>query len=221
MYHGIFVSIARLKNRCVPLCVSSYRSLTLSKSSSENLWTKYNDQLKKRPLLTKCITSGLLSLAADILCQVGFSPTEPEKSTTSLDAARAAKFTALGAFFTGPALHFWYGWLGSIIPGGQLSSVLKRLLLDQCFFAPTFLTSFFSIALLLDGTPEKIIGKIRSDLWSTVQANYIVWVPCQFINFMLVPPHLQVLFANAVGFFWNIYLSYSTYKGPGNGPKLA
>lgn len=217
--YRIFISLVRPKKGSL----SSYRSLTLHKnnpSTNENLWTRYNDQLKRRPLLTKCITSGILSFAADIVCQVGFSSPEAENSTV-VDGVRAAKFTVLGTFFTGPALHFWYGWLGSMIPGGQLSSVLKRLLLDQCLFAPTFLTSFFSIALLLDGTPEKIIGKIRNDLWSTVQANYIVWVPCQFINFMLVPPHLQVLFANVIGFFWNIYLSYSTYKGPGDGPKLA
>lgn len=183
----------------------------------KNIWTMYNNSLKKNPLLVKCLTSGILSFIADIVCQFGFSKTEHKETIHNLDGARAAKFTFLGTAFTAPALHFWYGWLGNKIPGVTFLSVITRLLLDQFIFAPCFLTSFFSLALLLDGTPEKIVDKIRNDLLQTVRANYIVWVPCQFINFLLVPAHLQVLFANSVGFFWNIYLSYSTFKSAADG----
>lgn len=179
-------------------------------------WTLYNDSLVRRPLLTKSITSGILSLGADVLCQISFpnpiSKVSSENDKPRFDILRAAKFTFLGTFFTAPALHYWYGFLMKRFPGMQLKEALKRLFLDQTFFAPSFLSSFFSAALLLDGYPEKILPKIKADLIQTMLANYSVWVPCQFINFRLVPPHLQVLFANFVGFFWNIYLSYSTFK---------
>ena len=33
-----------------------------------------------------------------------------------------------------------------------------------------------------------------------------------FINFKFIPPHLNVLFSNSLGFFWNIYLSYASYR---------
>jgi len=165
-----------------------------------------------------------LSFGGDILCQALFPPTSSARSLShsngdrerqenlTIDFFRTAKFAFLGTVLTVPALHYWYGFLTRIISGVQFSSTMKRLFLDQIFFAPFFLTSFFSSALLLDGNAESIPTKLQNDLIGTLKANYIVWVPCQFINFMMVPPHLQVLFANSVGFFWNIYLSYSTYK---------
>jgi len=66
--------------------------------------------------------------------------------------------------------------------------------------------------MILDGDFNKIPAKLKADWFPTVVANYAVWVPCQFVNFRFVPPHLQVLWANCVGFFWNIYLSYTCYK---------
>jgi protein Mpv17 len=42
--------------------------------------------------------------------------------------------------------------------------------------------------------------------------NYAVWVPAMFINFKFVPPTLQVLFSNFIGFGWNIYLSKISYQ---------
>jgi hypothetical protein len=41
-------------------------------------------------------------------------------------------------------------------------------------------------------------------------ANWCVWIPAQMINFGFVPLQFQVLFNNALGLFWNAYLSYSS-----------
>lgn len=65
---------------------------------------------------------------------------------------------------------------------------------------------------MLEGTPEKIPDKIKNDLLQTVAMNYAVWIPSQFLNFKYIPPHYQVLWANVVGFFWNVYLSMSANK---------
>jgi len=98
------------------------------------------------------------------------------------------------------------------IPGVTTIATLKRLFLDQSCFAPVFLTSFFSSALVLDGKSDQIVNKLKSDLGSTIIANYTVWVPSMFINFRFVPAQYQVLFSNFIGFFWNIYLSHATFK---------
>jgi protein Mpv17 len=66
--------------------------------------------------------------------------------------------------------------------------------------------------MIMDGTPEKIPEKLHAEWASTIIANWSLWVPCQFFNFKLVPPQFQVLFANVVGLFWNVYLSAATYK---------
>ena len=59
---------------------------------------------------------------------------------------------------------------------------------------------------------NQIIAKLRQDWIEVVKANYAVWVPAQYINFSRVPPQFQVLFANTIGLFWNIYLSLMSHK---------
>ena len=39
---------------------------------------------------------------------------------------------------------------------------------------------------------QDVRNKLRNDLKPTVIANWKLWVPAQFINFRMVPPHLQV-----------------------------
>lgn len=72
-----------------------------------------------------------------------------------------------------------------------------------------FLGLFFVALGILDGQSlHEIEMKLRTDLYGTVVYNATLWIPAQLINFSLVPAPLQVLFANGIGFFWNIYLSY-------------
>lgn len=45
---------------------------------------------------------------------------------------------------------------------------------------------------VLQGKGHEVKSKLRNDLKPTVIANWKLWVPAQFINFRMVPPHLQV-----------------------------
>lgn len=40
-----------------------------------------------------------------------------------------------------------------------------------------------------------------------------------FLNFRAVPPTYQVLFSNGVGFVWNMYLSYQSFKPRADGDR--
>ena len=182
------------------------------RASNYNLWAKYLEYLKESPITTKCVTSGFLSCGADIVCQVQFGDDVLTKKDTELDLWRVLKFTSIGTFFVGPVLHFWYGLLSRLFVGASLFSTIQRVAMDQLVFAPLFIPAFFSIILILDGKPELIWDKLKSDWASTMLTNYSVWVPAMFLNFKYVPPTLQVLFSNGVGFGWNIYLSYMSYK---------
>lgn len=42
--------------------------------------------------------------------------------------------------------------------------------------------------------------------------NYKLWPAVTMINFMYIPMKYQVLFANFVGIFWNMYMSYIAYR---------
>lgn len=50
--------------------------------------------------------------------------------------------------------------------------------------------------------------KLEHDYVDTVQTNWILWVPYQFVNFRYVKKDYQVLASNAMGMVWNCYLSY-------------
>ena len=93
------------------------------------------------------------------------------------------------------------------------SAVAPRLLLDQLAFAPCFIPAFVTSLLYLEGHPQPL-AEAQSRWWSTLQANWRLWVPAQLINFAVVPIHFQVLFANGVAVCWNIYLSWATHRTP-------
>lgn len=191
----------------------------------DSWWAMYNESLRKNPLTTKAVTAGVIAAAADVTCQIGFKPKSQQHGIdydhaskqagdelAHVDWMRVAKFTILNALFVTPAIHYWYGFLNAKIAGAATGAVLKRVGLDQFAFNPILLPGIFSGSLLLDGTPEKIPEKIKADWASTLLTLNMVWVPVQLANFKFVPPPLQVLVVNVVGFFWNIYLSHSTFK---------
>lgn len=196
------------------VAVRNLRAARRFSTAAPTFWNKYDTFTLRRPVLAKCITGGVLAFIADIVTQVGLSDavSKNKYDEITIDWLRVLKFTAIGGMFVPPILHYWYGFLVARIPGVTISSVLKRLALDQLCFAPVFLPCFISVAMILDGKAADIPDKLKADWFPTVVANYSVWVPCQFINFRFVPPHQQVLFANFVGFFWNMYLSYTCYN---------
>ncbi|CAM9710783.1 unnamed protein product [Choristocarpus tenellus] len=129
-----------------------------------------------------------------------------------IDWGRCARFSFLGAALVAPALHYWYALLVKRIPGTLAPSVAKRLAVDQFIFSPALMVAFFSSVMLLDGKVAKIPDKLRRDFWPTLVSNWGYWMPAQVVNFRLVPPMYQVLYANVLGFFWNIFLSSQSFK---------
>ncbi len=168
------------------------------------LWALYQHSLATKPLPTKVATSALLSGMGDATAQLAIEKKE------LLDRKRLAIFTALGGVLVAPALHTWYATLIDRIPGGAAPQVAKRVLCDQLLFAPLMLPTFMGAMLVLEGKPDPL-AEIERAYWPALVANWKIWTPASTINFGLVPPHLQVLFANGVSFIWNSYLSYVSH----------
>jgi len=63
---------------------------------------------------------------------------------------------------------------------------------------------------VLEGLPDGLGGaadRISNGYVPTLLRAWAVYIPTQFINFSLVPPHLRFVFVNVVSLFWNTYLS--------------
>ncbi|CAM9721811.1 unnamed protein product, partial [Phaeothamnion confervicola] len=71
-----------------------------------------------------------------------------------------------------------------------------------------FLVTILSVLQVADGRASQVPDKLKQDFVPTLISNWGVWMPAVALNFRFVPPRFQVLFSNAVGFFWQIYLSH-------------
>lgn len=172
----------------------------------QGLWDIYMRWVERYPLLTKGATCAVLNAVGDVTSQVFV------EKNAAVDFHRLMVFSALGAFLVAPALHFWYLTLSKIVTAVGTRGAILRLAADQLAFAPFFNALFISVLMTVEGKSNQIIPKLQQDLIPTVQANWLLWVPAQFVNFRYVPQNLQVLFANMVALIWNTYLSFASHK---------
>lgn len=177
-----------------------------SGGSKWSLLSWYLSLLEKYPVLTKGVTSALLTLIGDLICQVTID------QVPSLDLKRTFLFTLLGLVLVGPTLHFWYLYLSRLVTLTGASGAFLRLLLDQFVFSPIFIGVFLSTLLTLEGRPSEVVPKLQQEWFSAVLANWQLWIPFQFLNFRFVPQQFQVLAANVVALAWNVILSYKAHK---------
>ncbi|XP_029999786.1 peroxisomal membrane protein 2 [Sphaeramia orbicularis] len=174
------------------------------------LLQQYLILLKKYPILTKSVTSGILSGLGNILSQVLEARKKARNgaSVEEIDTAGVARYAIYGLFITGPVSHYFYQLMEVWMPSTDPYCIIKRLLLDRLIFAPGFLLLFYLVMNLLEAKGwvdfEK---KMRSSYWTALKMNWKVWTPFQFINVNFVPVQFRVLFANMVALFWYAYLA--------------
>lgn len=174
--------------------------------SKWSLLSWYLALLENHPVLTKAVTSALLNLVGDLICQLLID------KVPSLDLKRMFLFTFLGLALVAPTLHFWYLYLSKLVTTPGASGAFLRLVIDQFIFAPTFVGVFLSALLTLEGRPSQVMQKLQQDWFSSVLANWKLWIPFQFLNFLIVPQQFQVLAANFIALIWNVILSYKAHK---------
>ncbi|KAB1200624.1 Protein Mpv17 [Morella rubra] len=167
---------------------------------------KYLALLAKYPVSTKALTSALLTLIGDLICQLVID------QVPSLDWKRTFLFTLLGLVLVGPTLHFWYLYLSRLVTLPGASGALLRLVLDQFVFSPIFIGVFLATLVTLEGRPSQVIPKLQQEWFSAVLANWKLWIPFQFLNFRFVPQQFQVLAANFIALVWNVVLSFIAHK---------
>ncbi|KAF7803965.1 protein sym-1 [Senna tora] len=171
-----------------------------------SLLSWYLALLGKYPISVKALTSAVLTLIGDLICQLVID------QVPSLDIKRTFLFTLLGFVLVGPTLHLWYLYLSRLVTLPGASGAFLRLLLDQFLFAPAFIGVFLSTLVTLEGRPSQVVPKLQQEWFSAVLANWQLWIPFQFLNFRFVPQQFQVLAANVVSLVWNVILSYKAHK---------
>ncbi|XP_062999821.1 peroxisomal membrane protein 2 [Elgaria multicarinata webbii] len=170
----------------------------------QKLLARYLLLLRLYPVLTKAVSSAILSALGSLLSQV----IEKSHKKRSLDLWGPLRFAIYGLVFTGPLSHYFYLYLEQLIPSDVPLAVVKRLLLDRLVVAPAFLALFFFIMNLLEGKDTSaFVKRVKSGYWPALKMNWKMWTPVQFVNLNYVPMQFQVLFGNLVALVWFAYLA--------------
>ena len=135
---------------------------------------------------------------------------------------RNIDFFIMGFGYIAPALHTWYCKVLPKISNAVFSTSTKTvrvmgcMALDQLAFAPILLTGFYPInQIVVDRTLDsfgKGVQAWREKIQETLISNWKIWPIATTINFWFMPVQYQVLFANFVGLFWNMVLSFIASK---------
>jgi hypothetical protein len=139
----------------------------------------------------------------------------------AFDLRRNINMAITGTLYMGPCLHYWYthsvpAILRIIFSNHSKDNKFVRaatgMAFDQLLFAPIVLSGFFVfLNLVKEPKPSGFstgITQTKEKLWETLVTNWKIWPFATLTNFYFVPINFQVLFANFVGLFWNMYLSY-------------
>ena len=192
---------------------SGFSSLSKSKLPRPVAW--YAKKLDTNPLITKCVTSGIVAGSGDLICQyiIHWKQGNRDGGETSFvpDWIRTGRFSLLGFGLIAPVVHHWYGFLMTKLPGNTITAAFQRLFCEQILFAPLFIPTFMTSLMMLEGKDISSISSIlEREAPAVVVSNWSLWIPAMFINFRFIPAPWQVLYSNCVGLIWNAYLSWKT-----------
>jgi len=172
---------------------------------------RYNLSLINSPYRTKMVTAGVIFGAADAFCQKFLEKSE-ENTPKKFDWVRCMNMALIGSFVSAPVNHIWYSkWASALVSKVTSRARVQPFIstaADQILLTPVTLSSFLFLSdYLKDFRSLKAAKNVQEKFWGGLTTNWKVWPPIILANFMFVPPQMRVLFVNAFGFFWSIYLS--------------
>ncbi|GAB2219333.1 hypothetical protein Drorol1_Dr00006968 [Drosera rotundifolia] len=164
----------------------------------------YLEMVKSRPVLTKSFTCSIIYTAADLSSQTLSLP-----SSEPYDFVRTARMAGYGLLIIGPTLHLWFNFMSKILPGRDLLTTTKKMVLGQTVYGPVMTAVFFSLNSALQGeNGGEIIARLKRDFVPTLVNGAMYWPLCDFITFRFIPVHLQPLVSNSFSYLWTVYMTY-------------
>ncbi|GJQ14213.1 hypothetical protein GpartN1_g6004.t1 [Galdieria partita] len=168
-------------------------------------WRSYLRQLQTNPLVTKSITSGIISSLSTILASIIQDSGEGLKSSKVIN-----EFT-IGLALRAPLVHYFHTFLDKCLFRNTKQTspavIVAKVILDQFIFSPPFTALYYYVTALMRDEPLKPVSqKIRRELFAVMKKSWLLWIPVNAINYALVPLELRVLFANIIDVFWTAYL---------------
>lgn len=201
----------------------------------------YMTRLDASPLLTKCITGGIVALLGDYAAQRFEYSSSPSPTTTpppprpssgggmplsDWDRRRGVARFLECLLISTPLMHVGYDWFESVLPiGGPGSSGLRKSLAtlshvaaDSVFLDGVSVGTAIVFAGLLEGHSLRgyVLPNLRNVYMSTYAASVVTsaaLLPIQFLSFRYLPVQLRVLSVNALDLVWTAVVSFVSHNG--------
>lgn len=204
----------------------------------EHAWESYNTSLIRHPIAVTSITACAMYGAGDCIAQnIEKSIGAQSTGKTGYNFPRTARMMTFGLLVGGPVLALWYPMLHRMTltyrksytpvlsyfrkewvevyrkeektePVERLSEAAMKLMCDNLFFQPPFITLYLFTMGMIEGRSlrETYLNTQQNfhDIWGT---GFLVWLPAQAINFAFVPVYLQASYVMVVNMFWKALMS--------------
>ena len=183
----------------------------------QRLIRTYNARLLSHPYSTKAAGTGLTYVCSDLTAQAIERRQHPGSSAggSGPSAERALKFGAVGGFWVGPLLTYWFQLMDRLVPGRSPRAIAVKMLVDQTVQGPFMIGTMFAWCAVLNGaSPAAIEAKLRTELYDTWVNSVYVWAPVQIVQQAVVPLQYRVAVSNVVSYFWDTYLSLQMMPPP-------
>jgi len=181
-----------------------------SSGTLRQIWSTYNRSLNSRPLLTNCVTGAALAFFGDVVCQ------KVVERQDQFSWRRALSVSTFGFFYNGGVCFLVYPLYRRMLPKyflrtskleGVGSTCIDNFIHTPFFYIPSF---FVATGILQGQSFDDCMNTCRLGWTSSVLATWVMWLPLQYLNFSVVPPHLRVLVLNCGCFIYNIEIDFIT-----------
>jgi len=168
----------------------------------------YGNKLDTKPIRTKVITAFFTFSLADLACQV----IEIKYTKNNIKKINWKRALRQGSYclIAAPWLHYYTtAMIPTFFPMGTKFRLLKSVVYDSFIHMPMYVTGIFTYLDLMSGKSLKqTYHEVKIKAKHTIKKawSFRPWV--MYINFCFVPMQWRVLYINAFGFVWNIYLSW-------------
>lgn len=203
----------------------------------QRIVTTYMYFLNELPVLTKCITSAIISGIGDLSAQY----TEYSLNAVSsevyypfqVDFMRQLGIITEASFVSGPIMHYAFDILEVWFPvHGEYTAedlekskmnvavrrwcaALTHLLFDTLILCPLFVLTIMVFTSLAEGEVKNLAYEVRYNFAGTyyiATLASLVFAPLQLLAFRILPINLRLLYMNVQDIFWNAIVSFMTHR---------
>jgi len=165
--------------------------------------------LAKYPILSNSVIYGSLYVGAELGQQlVNSTVLLPEgKTAEPIDTGSLARYGVMGTFVFPQTLYHGYRLLERALPGNSPAMALRKLAVDALVMTPCNITLFYVGMSAMEGQQD-VLREWKQKFLTTFVTASAFWVPANFINFRLLPPHMRVVFVGGCQIVWVSTLCY-------------